>query len=160
VIKAKPILTGEEVRAIRQKLGWTQEQLASALDFHGPLRRQSISRIETGAWVIDFLRANLLLAISIGYEVQGVPEAKRITPRQAEALWAARETGKATNLAMRVRGGARRSLYILRDAGYLGPDFTITKPGLVVLAAYEKDLKRPLTPLLRIDVLRKTGRAK
>lgn len=148
-----PILTGEQVRAIRKELGLTQEQLASKLGYTGTDRRQLISKIETGTTRIDYLRGCLLLAMQGGFKAPLQPEApkrpKSITERQIEALWVARETGNALNLMSRRHGGQRRTLYALRNIGMLNGSFTITETGLAFLAKEEGRRKKPLDPLHR-----------
>lgn len=68
------ILTGDQVRAIRADLQLTQDQLGARLGYAGAMRRQIISKIETGERDIDYLRANLLLAMEQGYYPTGFDE--------------------------------------------------------------------------------------
>lgn len=134
-----PILTGEQVRSIREALGMTQEQLATKLGYHGALRRQSISKIETGADKIDYLRGNLLLAMAAGYVPVGFDDDAGITLRQAEALWAAQHEGRADALLTtekRAGGGFWRMLGGLKSAGMLNQTLGITKAGSKALATY------------------------
>ena len=148
---SKPLLTGDQVRGYREFLGKTQDELAKLLGFHGPLRRQRVSKIETGLDQIDYVRANLLIAMTLGYKPVGFeddqPKDQPVTQRQLEALWVARETGNAVNLAMSRKGGARRIFYILRSKGLLNADFSISKDGLEVLALHEATMKKPMSPL-------------
>lgn len=143
-----PILTGEEIKVIRLRLGLTQEQLATRLGFTGHGRRQRVSKLETDFDTIDYTRANLLLAMDDGYEPTGY-EPDGITLRQAEALWVAREEGRATNLITTERGaggGFKRMLKVMVGAGMLGPRFAITEFGATILKGYEAHHKlRPRT---------------
>lgn len=137
----EPILTGEEVRRFREELALTQEELATKLGFRGVLRRQRVSKIETGVDSIDYVRANLLLAMASGYQPTGDVEDERwdITKRQAEALWAARHEKTALNLRTTEKGrggGFRRMLKGLQERGLLGPKFQITPYGDLLLDGY------------------------
>lgn len=67
------ILTGDEVRAIRKELGLSQAELATELGYEGSLRRQRISRVENGHEIMNYAKANLLLAIKDGYKPRKEP---------------------------------------------------------------------------------------
>ena len=155
-----PILSGAQVRRTREELGLTQEELATKLGFHGPLRRQRISKIETGLAEIDYPRANLLMAMQGGYQPFGYAAVQRtaLTHRQLEALWVAKHTGSALNLASKRKGGPRRIFYALRDMGYLNGDFSITPDGSKALEEREGKLRKPLAPLHQGKLLAKLGR--
>jgi hypothetical protein len=71
-----------------------------------------------------------------------------ITHRQAEALWVARETGSALNLAFASKGGPRRIFYNLQREGYL-KGFSITDEGMAELERWERHHRRPLSPLTK-----------
>jgi transcriptional regulator with XRE-family HTH domain len=136
---ADPLLTGEQVRRIRvEVLQLSQADLALRLGYTSKLRRQAISKIETGLAGIDYLRANLLMAMEAGYQPFGYRE-EGLTRRQAEALWAARETGRADRLKTTERGsggGFRRMLAMLKKTGLLTDTLGITKAGDILLDGY------------------------
>lgn len=50
-------MTGTELRAIRKRLGLTQEAFGRALGYQGPNIRKIISRLETGKQAVPRLMA-------------------------------------------------------------------------------------------------------
>lgn len=147
------ILTGAQVKTMRQGMGLTQSEFAVLLGYTGRLRKMLIYKIESGRRPIDYLRANLLLAIEQGYEPVGFaaePDEEDLTQRQAEALWAAKNHGRADTLYTTERGsggGFRRMLREMREQGLLTSTLGPTDYGLELLADWEST--RTLKPRLK-----------
>lgn len=60
-------MTPTQIRAAREKLGLTQEQMATMLGFAGVQGRQEISQLEVGARAIADARRRLVVAYLSGY---------------------------------------------------------------------------------------------
>lgn len=76
----KPILTGPEVKAIRQSLGWTLKDLGLVLGFAPAFAAQSMHRLESeslGSRRMTYQTAHLLLAIKNGYR----PVTRKVSER-------------------------------------------------------------------------------
>ena len=72
-----PVLTGAQVQALREKLGYTRVYLAKLLGYQGRSGgSQWLWNIERGrnGRHLDYARANLLLAIAEGYTPVGFKE--------------------------------------------------------------------------------------
>lgn len=69
-VLTKPVLTGEQARAIRLQLGRTLDSMARDLGFAGKYPAHQLDQIERGknGRHLDFAKANLLLAIAGGYQ--------------------------------------------------------------------------------------------
>lgn len=79
-----PILKPDQIKAIRAKLGLSQEELAEQLGYTGSYRRQKVYRLEAGAEPVDYLRANLLRAMEAGYVPVGWQGLKAPPPHAAQ----------------------------------------------------------------------------
>jgi transcriptional regulator with XRE-family HTH domain len=67
------MMTPEQFKGIRKKLGLTQAQLAAVLDYNSDIR---ISEIEHGTLAIQERVAHLMLAFDAGFRTDNWPKEK------------------------------------------------------------------------------------